>query len=238
MKIVIINSVDKHGITYQIKQQFLSNFENKAEIVEFNLPTDCPSFCNGCHACFLSGEDKCKDYAYVSKIVNALTTSDLIVIVNTTYELHIPGSLKTLFDHLGFMWMSHRPNPLMFNKRAVVLSLCAGIGAKQAAKYIKSNLSWWGISDIKLLTFKLMDNKNSTIEQRVESFKPIINKFATKLLKVNYDKDPKVSLMTKVKFAIMRMMQRKTVKQTPDALDFKYWKNKGWLNKTKPWKKQ
>lgn len=55
MKITVINGTEKHGITYRLKEMFLSPFREKAEITEYYLPKDCPSFCMGCLSCTLKG---------------------------------------------------------------------------------------------------------------------------------------------------------------------------------------
>ena len=61
MKITVINGTEKHGITYKLKEVFLDQLRNEAEITEFYLPRDCPNFCIGCTVCFLEDEQKCKD---------------------------------------------------------------------------------------------------------------------------------------------------------------------------------
>jgi len=56
MKITVINGTEKHGVTYRLKEIFLSEFKGKADITEYYLPKDCPDFCIGCTNCFFKGE--------------------------------------------------------------------------------------------------------------------------------------------------------------------------------------
>ena len=56
MKITVINGSEKHGVTYRLKEIFLERFREKAEITEYYLPADCPSFCTGCTGCIFRGE--------------------------------------------------------------------------------------------------------------------------------------------------------------------------------------
>lgn len=56
MKITVINGTEKHGVTYRLKEMFLVAFRDKANITEYFLPKDCPSFCIGCTNCILKGE--------------------------------------------------------------------------------------------------------------------------------------------------------------------------------------
>lgn len=48
MNITVINGTEKRGVTHRLKEIFLSEFKGKADIAEYDLPRDCPSFCAGC----------------------------------------------------------------------------------------------------------------------------------------------------------------------------------------------
>ena len=156
MKITVINGTEKHGVTYRLKEMFLVAFRDKANITEYFLPKDCPSFCIGCTNCILKGEKNCKDADHIEKIEKSLLESDLIVMTSPAYVFHATGAMKAFLDHLAYRWMPHRPAPEMFEKRAVIITQCLGSGAKSAAKDIKHSLSWWGISKIGIFTGALM----------------------------------------------------------------------------------
>ena len=156
MKITVINGTEKHGVTYRLKEIFLDELRDRSEITEFYLPRDCPGFCIGCTACFRTYEDKCKDAEYTQKIEKALLEADLLVFTSPAYVFHTTGAMKAMLDHFGYRWMPHRPAKEMFGKRAVIITQCLGAGGKSAAKDIKDSLSWWGVSDIRVCSFKLM----------------------------------------------------------------------------------
>ncbi len=147
MKITVINGTEKRGVTCKLKNIFLEQFQS-AEITEYYLPKDCPSFCAGCTSCFMRGEETCKDYLYVNTIEKSLKEADLIVMTSPVYVLHATGAIKALLDRLAYRWMPHRPAPEMFKKRAVIITQGVGSGAKSTAKDIKDSLSRWGISKI------------------------------------------------------------------------------------------
>ena len=42
MKITVINGTEQQGVTYRLKEIFLQEFGNTAEVTEFYLPKDCP----------------------------------------------------------------------------------------------------------------------------------------------------------------------------------------------------
>lgn len=237
MKITVINGTEKHGVTYRLKEFFLQNFQG-ADVVEFYLPKDCPSFCIGCTSCFMKGENNCKDFDYTHKIEKSLIESDLIVMTSPAYVMHATGAMKSLLDHLGYRWMPHRPAPEMFGKRAVIITQCLGAGAKLTAKDIKHSLSWWGISKIGMFSGSLMSDIiwDKLSEKKRKKLTKKINKLAVRFSKINYAKPAHTTLITKIKFKFCRMIQKKVRKNGVAGLDNEYWCNNGWLGKSRPWK--
>ena len=237
MKITVINGTEKHGVTYRLKEIFLQNFQN-AEITEFFLPKDCPSFCVGCTNCFMKGENNCKDFAYINKIEKSLIEADLIVMTSPAYVMHATGAMKALLDHFGYRWMPHRPVPEMFGKRAVIITQCLGAGAKSTAKDIKHSLSWWGISKIGVFNGSLMSDIiwDRLAEKKRKKLAGKINRLAVKFSKINYSKPAHTSLITKIKFNFCRLMQKKVFENSVAGIDNEYWHNNGWLGKKHPWK--
>lgn len=41
MNITVINGTEKHGVTYRLKEMFLAEFKDKANVTEYYLPKDC-----------------------------------------------------------------------------------------------------------------------------------------------------------------------------------------------------
>ena len=237
MKITVINGTEKHGVTYRLKEIFLQNFQG-ADVVEFYLPKDCPSFCIGCTGCFMKGENNCKDFAYIHKIEKSLIESDLIVMTSPAYVMHATGAMKSLLDHLGYRWMPHRPAPEMFGKRAVIITQCLGAGAKSTSKDIKHSLSWWGISKIGTFSGLLMSDIiwDKLSEKKRKKLTKKINRLAVRFSKINYAKPAHTTLITKIKFKFCRLIQKKVRKNGVTGLDNEYWCNNGWLGKSRPWK--
>ena len=238
MKITVINGTEKHGVTYRMKEMFLNEFRNDAEITEYYLPKDCPNFCAGCTACFLKDQHLCKDAEYIQKIEKSLLEADLLVFTSPAYVMHATGAMKAMLDHFGYRWMPLRPAKEMFGKRAVIITQCLGAGEKSTAKDIKDSLSWWGISSIKVIAFKLMADIdwNKIPEKKKASFQNKLGGAARKMHAVDYNKPGHTSLMVKAKFYAVRMMQTGLGKQNPEYTDFKYWNENGWIGKERPWK--
>ena len=239
MKITVINGTEKCGVTWRLKEIFLESFREEAEITEYYLPKDCPAFCTGCTSCFLKGEDTCKDAAFVQKIAASLREAELIVMTSPAYVFHATGAMKAMLDHFGYLWMPHRPAPEMFGKRAVIITQCLGAGAKTTADDIKHSLSWWGISEIKVFTEKLMGNIfwDELTEKKRRGLTRKIKRLSEKMAGIDYGKPAHVSALTRIKFLFVRIMQTKLYKENPAYYDAKYWKEQGWLGKERPWKK-
>lgn len=237
MKIVVVNGTEKHGVTYKLKESFLKKFQS-ADIIEYYLPKDCPSFCTGCTSCFIKGENTCKDYVHVNAIEKSLMQTDLIVFTSPAYVMHATGAMKALLDHLAYRWMPHRPAKELFGKRAVIITQCLGAGAKSAAKDIRHSLSWWGISKIGVFNGALMIDIlwDKLPESKREKLTEKVNKLAHRFAKINYEKPAHTTLITKIKFRFCRMIQKNVRKKGVAGLDNEYWFNHGWLGKYRPWK--
>ena len=238
MKITVINGTEKHGVTYKLKELFLESFKSAAEITEYYLPKDCPSFCLGCTNCFMHGENTCKDYSYINAIEKSLIQADLIVMTSPAYVMHTTGAMKALLDHFGYRWMPHRPATEMFGKRAVIITQCLGAGAKSTAKDIEHSLSWWGISKIDVFKSALMSDIlwDKIPEKRRKKITKGINQLAHKFVKINYSKPAHTKLTVKIKFAFCRIIQKQVRKKGIVGVDNEYWSNNGWFGKNRPWK--
>ncbi len=238
MKITVINGTEKQGVTYRLKEIFLSGFRQSADITEYYLPKDCPEFCIGCTGCILKGEDTCKDADKISVIAKALLEADLIVMTSPAYVMHTTGAMKAFLDHFAYRWMPHRPAPEMFTKRAVILTQCLGSGAKSAAKDIRHSLSWWGISKIGVFTGALMGDVvwDKLSEKKRAGLTKKVQKLSRKFARIDYTKPAHTNLITKTKFLFCRALQKSLHKAYPESLDGKYWEQHGWLGSARPWK--
>jgi multimeric flavodoxin WrbA len=238
MKITVINGTEKKGVTYKLKEIFLEQFRDRAEITEFYLPKDGPGFCTGCTACFMEKQNLCKDAEKVQKIEKALLEADLLVFTSPAYVFHTTGAMKAMLDHFGYRWMPHRPAKEMFGKRAVIITQCLGAGGRSAAKDIKDSLSWWGISNIKICSFRLMSDIHweKISEKKRRQMTAKIEDVAEKVNRIDFTKPARTGLVTKFKFYAVRMMQTGLGKADPEYTDYKYWKSNGWIDKKRPWK--
>ena len=134
--------------------------------------------------------------------------------------------------------MPHRPAREMFGKRAVIITQSLGAGEKSAAKDIKDSLSWWGVSDIKTCSFKLLSEIHweKIPEKKRRKMTEKLVHAAGEIKRIDFTQPARTKLSTKLKFYAVRMMQAGLGKENPEYTDYKYWKSNGWLDKDRPWK--
>ena len=229
MQMVIINGSPRKGITYKAISIVKDELESLGDVnfQEFNLPQDMPCFCSGCFKCFEKGEEFCPDARYVQPIVQALDEADGIIIGTPVYAMQISGGLKALFDHLAYCYINHRPR--FYNKKALVISTTVGAGISNCNKYIKQNLSFWGVNRIYTVGKPVLAIKWDEIDKnKRDGFEKSLRLVAGKLFKdisnrKVYPPNFLQTIMFNVSKAIMLNIE-------DVSADRSYWKNNGWLD--------
>jgi multimeric flavodoxin WrbA len=234
MKTIIVYGIEHKGSTYNVVQLVKNQLDiGENDLVEYFLPNDMPYFCIGCNTCFMHGEEHCPHQEYITPIKKTMVDAELIILASPVYVFHVTGQMKAFLDHFAFQFMPHRPNKSMFSKTALIVSICAGGGMDSTIRDMSTSLKWWGISSI----FSFGYATHAAIWDEVsERNKIIINQKIKKItykIKTKINK-PKTSINVKFLFFISRLMQKK-FGYIP--YDKEYWKNNGWLNKNRPWKK-
>lgn len=230
MKITIIHAQSHKGSTYHIAHSLAQKLDG--EITEIFLPKDFGEFCIGCTACFCSSETKCPHYEKLYPITNAIDEADVLILASPVYVYHTTGAMKSLLDHYGWRWMVHRPEEKMFSKQAVCISTAAGSGLKSTNRDMADSAFWWGIAKIYTYGVAVAETSwervSSKKKQRMEKR---LSAMARKIKKRQRHINP--SLKTKLFFSVIRQIQ----KHGWNKADMDYWKEKGWTEKKRPWKK-
>lgn len=231
MKIVVINGTSVKGVTYMMKEMFLNNLSAKNEVTEF-YPEQFPAFCVGCKNCFLHGEEKCPHFSRKSPIWNALLNADLLVFAYPVYALHAPASIKSLLDHLCVHWMVHRPEPVFFEKTAVIITNSVGAPNGAAQKDVKTSLNWMGLSRIYTCGAPMMGD--IFVDKMTEKHQQTLEKKMSRLShKVNNIRPYRhMNFKVRILFAIAKFQHKITLKteETP-GLDSLHYLSHGWIKK-------
>lgn len=230
MKITVIHGQNHKGSTYHIAHSLAEKLGG--EIMEIFLPKDFNEFCVGCTACFEESETKCPHYEKLLPITKAIDDADVLILASPVYVYHATGAMKALLDHYGWRWMVHRPEERMFSKQAVCISTAAGAGMKSANRDMADSTFWWGVA--KTYTYgvavaetsweRVSEKKKLKIDKKLSSLAGTIS---------NSTEHIKPSVKTRIFFAFMRQMQ----KRGWNTADIDYWKDKGWTEKARPWKR-
>ncbi len=229
MKIVLISGQNHKGSTYHIARQVADKVGG--EIKEFFLPRDFDSFCVGCTTCFLRDEKKCPHYEKLLPLTVAMLEADLIILASPVYVYHVTGSMKAFLDHYGYMWMVHRPDESMFRKQALCVATAAGAGMKSTIKDMADSLFFWGVPKSYKLGFAVAATSwNGISDKKKKQIEKAMDVTARKIQKNNGKVKP--GIKTKAFFSLMRLLQKKGWNEA----DVKYWNEKGWNGKNRPWK--
>lgn len=231
MKIVLIHGQNHKGSSYHIGRMVAEKIRGEKEITEFFLPRDLNRFCLGCYSC-IKDESKCPFFEEKSRITKAMEEADCLIFTTPTYCMRASAPMKSFLDLTFTYWMIHKPRASMFRKRAVIVSTAAGAGAKSAVKDIAVSLEYCGVPFIKKYGIGVQamgwegvsDKKRAKIEKDA-------GKIAAKL---SDTRKPHVGIKTKAIFLAMRMMQKGNMGAGEE--EHRYWQEKGWLGKARPWK--
>jgi multimeric flavodoxin WrbA len=229
MNIVVINGTPVKGITYNLKELFLSCLRNGNRVTEF-YPENLPQFCVGCKTCFFRGEDKCPHADKTGPVWNAMLEADLIVFAYPVYALRAPASIKSLLDHLCVHWMVHRPDPKIFEKTAVIITNSIGASNSAAQKDVKTSLTWMGISRIYTFGIGMMGEIewDKMSEKRSKIIHRKISSLAGKA--VNIRPVNRKSLKVAIRFAMCKMIHKGLLKNEKEpSLDNMHYIMHGWI---------
>lgn len=231
MKTVIINGQNHKGSTYNIARLLTDSITCENEITEFFLPRDLNCFCAGCYTC-IEDETKCPHYKEKSVIMQAVDQADLLIFTTPNYCMAPSAPMKAFIDLTFTYWFSHKPRACMFEKKAVVISTTAGAGANEAIKPIARTLFYWGVPYVKKygLAVQAMNWKGVS-DKKKEKITRDIKALGKKL---SMQKKPHVPFKSRFMFSMMAGMQKANMGS--GATERKYWEERGWLGKERPWK--
>ncbi len=230
MNIVLVHGQNHKGSSYHIGRMLAEKISGEKEIREFFLPRDLNHFCLGCYRC-LEDDGACPFYGEKHIITDALEAADLMIFTTPNYCMGPSASMKALIDLTFNYWMSHRPRPGMFRKKAAIISTTAGMGANQAIKAVARTLFYWGVPCIRRYGVSVQaKNWQSVKAEKKSKIEKDITRLARRLSSPGL---PKPGLKTRLVFRLMGKMQKSGWGSSP--VEKQYWQERGWLGKQRPW---
>ncbi|MBR5089809.1 MAG: NAD(P)H-dependent oxidoreductase [Ruminiclostridium sp.] len=230
MKILTIMGTPHKGNTRAVTDLFLDEFRRAGcELDEIVLPNDFGEQCRGCAACILNGEDKCPHHDSVAPILDRIKRADLIILASPVFVYSCTGSMKSLLDHLAYIWLVHRPEESMFRKAGLIITSAGGSGVKDTVKLLKNNLFFWGVPKVwsyGVTTMKM--NGNYADYKDKDKIIAQVKKKAAAIIRAVPGVRP--GFRTRFFYGIFKMTQKNGWNKT----DSDYWKSMGWLDGKKP----
>ncbi len=131
------------------------------------------------------------------------------------------------------MWISHRPNPKMFDKIGLTVATTAGAGLGHTTKTMRNSLFFWGVKKSFSLKKPVAAMKWSEVSEKNQvKIKKEAVKLAARILKAanTVHKLPNPPLRS-IFFNLMAGAQKKN---DWNATDKNHWEENGWLSGGKP----
>ena len=234
MKIIsIISSGRRNGnterIVSHIEEEFLQTANKNNLQVEFEqiyLGYTDIKVCKGCRICYDKGEDFCLLKDELLNIRDKISQADGVILASPVYVEDINGIMKNWIDRMAFN--CHRP--AFADKTAVIITTSGAGSTNHSLKTMNSALHTWGFhvsAQSKFRTGAFIENEQ--INARYGSqIKVIANKLFN-TINDNRTKNP--SLYSLIVFKVQQKCWQKA-KDERNTLDYSYWKNKGWIEKT------
>ena len=231
MKIVMIHGQNHKGSTWNMANLLVQKIAGEKEVTEYFLPRDLNHFCLGCFAC-LEARERCPYWGEKAPMLRDMAEADMLILTSPNYCMMPSAPMKAFLDLFFTNWMSHKPLPEMFSKRAVVISSAAGAGAKKAARLMANNLANWGIPEIhpygavvSAMSWAMVPpGKKEKIQRDMEKLARRLSRRGRVC----------VGVKTRMRFWFYGGMQKAGWGASP--AEKQYWLEKGWLSGSKPWK--
>jgi multimeric flavodoxin WrbA len=219
MKILAICGSAKKGNTYSV----LNTIKEENPNIDFKilmLKDVNLKQCLGCYTCVKIGEDKCPLKDERESIIKEMLDADGVIFASPVYVMHITAIMKNFFERVGYN--DHRP--CFYGKTAMVMSICAGFGAKDSNEYMKSMVSIFGFNVASILELKIAaktEKENAYNHQKTtEAFDIFLAK-----IKEAKRKKPTPTLTQLIYYNVFKSLSE--LQKDMYKADYKFYKEKG-----------
>jgi multimeric flavodoxin WrbA len=231
MKIlVIIGSGRKNGNTQKACTIFCEELAQLAAAAETALEIETVSLgatnispCRGCRTCFDHGEERCPLKDDLPGLREKMRAADGLLIASPVYVDDVSGLVKNWIDRIAHA--CHRPE--FAGRCAFLLATTGGSPTGHAMRTLTVALSTWGFHITGQLGLKTGARMN---DKEMRSFHTrALAKSARCFFKaINERQYNRPSFLSLMMFRIQQMSWKST---DPNTVDYRYWQEKGWLEK-------
>jgi len=228
MKILaIVGSPRKNGNTYKIIKQIEQRFAEKKNVPEFEyvqLSETKLENCKGCYLCLDRGEENCPLKDGRENIEQKIKQADAVIFASPVYTYNVSGIMKNFLDR--FAYRCHRPD--FYGKKAMVVVSTGAVGlvfVETILSFMIGTMGFITCAKAGLAYAPLHEKDEKKTMKQVKKLNEQVDLFYSKIIN---QKTVKPSFLKLITFK----MQQKAFSKAPDSsADFKFWKDKGWLQK-------
>lgn len=225
--LAVIGSPKTNGNTYSTVKLIERELNHKNADIEFDyiqLSQIRLEPCKGCYVCFEKGEDKCPLKDDRESLEVKMKQADAVIFATPVYTYNVSGLMKNFLDR--FAYRCHRPD--FYGKKAMVAVSTGAVGLSFVASLLSFMLSTMGFTICAKtgVTFSPAHEKNENkLKKEINKLKKQTDVFYQKLIYTTPEKPSFLKLLT------FKMQQKAFLNAPQDLADYKFWKEKGWLQK-------
>jgi len=225
MKVLVVMGSPRKGNTYTAVKRIEEHLSEDLEF-EYLMPGDVSlRHCLGCFTCFERGEEHCpiKDEAHAIK--QQMHDADGVIFASPVYGMNVSGQFKVFVDRFSYIF--HRP--CFFDKKALLITTAGAIGHKEVLKYMDLVARGWGFEVVceaglttppdSMITEPLKQKNEKKLLEAAERFRSALKR----------DEPRKPSFNDILDFRGGRGVFEELGDKFPT--DYRYWKERGWLDK-------
>jgi multimeric flavodoxin WrbA len=178
--------------------------------------------CRGCCGCFTKGEEFCPSKDDRESIEAKMRACDGIIFASPVYIVNVTGTMKNFLDR--FAYVCHRPR--FFGKYALLVANTAVVGLKETLSALEWPAKVWGFhiaGKLGVISFRFLPGRKKKMALK------LIDQAAQRFY--NTIKNKQAFPTSTFGLAGFKMQKTAFAGMDADNADYKYWKEKGWLDK-------
>lgn len=231
MKIIaIMGSPKGKGNTYEISKRVETSLKKLNNEIEFEyiflknvnlLP------CKGCYQCLLKGEEVCSLKDDRELIERKMLEADGVIFTTPVYAYNVSWIMKSFIDR--FAYVCHRPR--FHGKKAMIIATTGAVGLDFVMFTLAMEIGTWGYTVVSKLGVicppeKTLEKHERKLHKKTDKdIEKASAKFYSELKKDGVKKPGFISVLS------FRLQKDAFSRKDKNLADYKYWKDKGWLEK-------
>lgn len=229
MKVLaIIGSPRTNGNTYKtikLVEERLVEKNNTIEFENIQLSKADIKTCKGCFVCIEKGEENCPLKDDRKSIETKMKQADAVIFASPVYTYNVSWIMKNFLDR--FAYRCHRPD--FHGKKAMVVVSTGAVGLGVVSSMLSFMIGTMGFitcAKVGVTYAPLHERDNIKSMKEMKKLNKQVNLFYNKITNTEAIKPSFIKLLT------FKMQQKAFLKAPQSSADFKFWNDKGWLEKT------